>query len=152
MFAEFNYDNFPIINVRLNNIVNEEDFESFLKVWLNLYLQKQDFIFLFDTTNITYAPIFYSIKMCCFIKKLKSDFNYHYLKKSFMLVNNPFINSMLSLIFKLQKPVAPIYIFENKNDVKYLLDNKSTILDDDFLINLSNFTYISPGNSLIPFL
>ena len=50
MFTEFNYDNFPLVYVKLNkNIENDEDLDYFFDNWVKLYEQKKKFTFLFDT-------------------------------------------------------------------------------------------------------
>ena len=44
MFAEYNYDNFPVIFVTFSESINsEEEFDQFLTEWLNLYLNRSDF-------------------------------------------------------------------------------------------------------------
>ena len=144
MFAEYNYDSFPLIYVKLNNVVDDEDFDNFLEEWLNLYIKKNNFIFIFDTTNVCYVPIKYSIRMADFIKNLKNNNSYHYLQKSIIIVNSYFVKNMLNLIFKLQSPVAPVYIIENKDrdKINSLLNNQ----------NIEDVICIIPGKSLIPFL
>lgn len=142
MFAEFNYENFPIVKVILNNIENEEEFDLFLENWLKLYLDCKDFIFVFDTKNVNNIDIKYSIRMCDFIKKLKKDYQYHYLQKSIILVNNNFVKKMLNFIFKLQSPVAPVYLIKNEQDINNILNN----------VNIENIQCIHPGKSFIPFL
>lgn len=144
MFAEYNYDSFPIINVKLNNVQDDDDFDNFLQEWLNLYIKQEDFIFIFDTTNVSQVPIKYSIRMTDFIRNLKNDNSYHYLQKSIIIVNSYFVKNMLSLIFKLQSPIAPVYIVENKDKeyINSLLNNEKN----------SNITCIMPGKSFMPFL
>lgn len=144
MFAEYNYDSFPLIYVKLNNVVDDEDFDNFLEEWLNLYIKKNNFIFIFDTTNVCYVPIKYSIRMADFIKNLKNNNSYHYLQKNIIIVNSYFVKNMLNLIFKLQSPVAPVYIIENKDrdKINSLLNNQ----------NIEDVICIIPGKSLIPFL
>jgi uncharacterized protein YerC len=143
MFATFNYDNFPIIHVNFTNNLNEQSLNEFFKEWLSLYLKSENFIFLFDTRNITEIPnIKYALRMSQFIKKLKRENTYHYLQKSIILINNNKISYLLDFIFNIQKPVAPVYILKT---------------DDTNLINLiqiakfitsekkyKNLTFISP--------
>lgn len=142
MFAEYDIKNFPIVNVKLNNVENDEDFDNFLREWLKLYINKQNFTFVFDTTNVTNVPLKYSVRMTTFIKDLKNNNEIHYLQKSIILVNNSFVKRMLSFIFKIQSPVAPVYITDNKSDIDLLLTNQ--VID--------NVICIMPGNSFIPFL
>ena len=52
--------------------------------------------------------------MALFIKKLKKE-KYHYLKKSIILVNNEMIKNMLDIVFMIQRPVAPVYIWKTVN-------------------------------------
>ena len=144
MFSEYNYDSFPIVKVKLNNVDNDDDFDNFLQNWLNLYIQQRDFTFIFDTTNVLDVPFKYSIRMADFIRKLKRDNSYHYLQKSIIIVNNLFVKRMLNIIFKLQSPVAPVYILESEKQ-EYI----DSILNNE---NIQNITCIMPGISFIPFL
>ena len=81
MFAIFNYENFPIIHVNFTNDINEQSFDDFLKEWITLYLKGENFIFLFDTRNITEIPnIKFALRMSQFIKKIKKENIYHYLQ------------------------------------------------------------------------
>lgn len=138
MFAEFNYDKFPLVYVKLNNIDSEEDFDKFLNDWLNLYIQKKDFTFIFDTTNVNKAPLKYSIKMSQFIKNLKRQPR-QYLQKSIILVNSNFVLKLLKFIFWCQSPIAPVYIINDLNQINLALEG-----------NIENC--IMPGKSILPFL
>ena len=127
MFAEYNYDFFPIIKVKLNNADNDNDFDNFLQSWLNLYIQQKDFTFIFDTTNVSDVPFKYSIRMAEFIRRLKKDNSYHYLQKSIIIVNSVFVKRMLNIIFKIQSPVAPVYILDDEKQeyINSILNNEN---------------------------
>ena len=111
MHAIFDYKKFPIVIVTFgNSIDNIQEFNIFLKQWLNLYYQKKDFIFIFDTRPIEKIPnIKYCILLSLFIKKLKS-YPYQYLKKSYMIINKPKIKNLLDFIFLIQSPVSEIEV------------------------------------------
>ena len=99
MFAEYDYKLFPIVIVNFSkNIENDSDFDNFLKKWLELYKNKRDFIFIFDTTDVGFPLIKYAIRMSMFIKKLRNQTT-HYLKKSFIIVRNNNVLRLLSFIF-----------------------------------------------------
>ena len=50
MFSEFFYDRFPKVCVKFNGVIeNEEDFNQFLRRWIELYDNKREFTFIFDT-------------------------------------------------------------------------------------------------------
>ena len=115
MFAEYNYDKFPYVRVNFNKTIeNNEDFDKFLAGWIELYNQKQNFIFIFDTTNVGFVNPIYCFKMAMFIHNLKQR-EIQYLQKSYIIVASDVVEKLLELIFFLQKPVAPVHIIKNRN-------------------------------------
>ena len=142
MFAEFNYDLYEkdsIVKIKMNNSIQDDnDFNSFLESWLQLYYLEKDFIFIFDTSNVGYIPIKYSLKMSAFIKNLKRR-DYQYLQKSIILVNNNIVKRMLDLIFYIQPPVAPVYIINNETHIELILKNEIP----------ENIITIFPGKSFL---
>ena len=159
MFAEFNYNNFPIVFVTFSeNINSENEFDQFLNEWLILYHNRQDFSYIFDTRNMKNISPKYAIKMTLFIKNLRKE-PYHYLQKSLILVNDKHIKRLLDFVFTLQSPVAPVYLWHiNSNDS----ENINEEYDKQYLINTLNsinrldlkddMIYIKANSSLIPFL
>ena len=151
MFANYNYDNFPVIFVEFSeNINSETEFDQFLSEWLILYHNRRDFSFIFDTRNMKNISIKYAIKMTLFIKNLRKQ-PYHYLQKSLIIVNDKNIKRLLDFVFTLQSPVAPVYLWHinEEYDKQYLIDTLNSISR----INLkSDMIYIKPNSSLIPFL
>ena len=156
MFAEFNYDNFPIVFVTFSeNINSENEFDQFLNEWLILYHNHKDFSFIFDTRNMKNINIKYAIKMTLFIKNLRKE-PYHYLQKSLILVNDKSIKRLLDFVFTLQSPVAPVYLWHNENEnineeygKEYLIETLNTINRVDLK---ENMIYIKANSSLISFL
>lgn len=113
MFANFDYSYFPYVIVKLNKTIkDEEDFNYLLDKWTELYEKKENFIFVFDTTNVGCPPIKYCFKLSNFIKKLKKR-KEQYLKKSIIIVKSKIVKYLLEFIFKLQGPVADVYIISN---------------------------------------
>jgi|TARA_Y100000816_G_scaffold16274_1_gene10698 hypothetical protein len=122
MFANYNYNDFPIVKVDLSgNIENNEDFLNFTNQWLQLYNKKQEFEFIFDTYNCGLINPKYCLYTALFIKKIKQE-KIQYLKKSIIYVYNKYIFHLLKIIFYIEKPVAPIDIIFND-----LLNNSTTI-------------------------
>ena len=159
MFANYNYDNFPVVFVNFSeNINSETEFDQFLNEWLLLYHNRRYFSFIFDTRNMKNISIKYAIKMTLFIKNLRKQ-PYHYLQKSLILVNDKHIKRLLDFVFTLQSPVAPVYLWhinsinsENINeeyDKEYLINTLNTI---NRLELKDNMIYIKANSSLIPFL
>ena len=116
MFAEYNYDNFPYVKVKFNETIQDDkDFKNFLLQWVNLYNQKEKFIFIFDTTNVGFVNPKYCFQMALFIYNLKTK-EVQYLRKSYIIVTSKIVQNLLEIIFFLQKPVAPVYLIKEKKD------------------------------------
>tara|TARA_E500000178_G_C16756827_1_gene632902 strand:+ start:253 stop:714 length:462 start_codon:yes stop_codon:yes gene_type:complete len=153
MFANYNYDNFPVVFVEFSECINSEtEFDEFLNEWLLLYHNRIDFSFIFDTRNMKNISIKYAIKMTLFIKNLRKQ-SYHYLQKSLILVNDKSIKRLLDFVFTLQSPVAPVYLWLSENNSE---QNKEYLINTLNAINRTNLKddmiYIKPNSSLIPFL
>lgn len=170
MFAEYDYKLFPIVIVNFSkNIENDSDFDNFLKKWLELYKNKRDFIFIFDTTNVGFPPIKYAIRMSMFIKKLRNQTT-HYLKKSFIIVRNNNVLRLLNFIFYLQPPVATVYLTkESKEKIISCInlntenitdsnkdnniDHKNNTFSNSYITKyLKILSIIKPDKPLLPFL
>ena len=110
MFSEFFYDRFPKVYVKFNGVIeNEEDFNQFLRRWIELYDNKREFTFIFDTREMGMMGVKYCKKMADFIKSIKKR-DIQYLQRSIIIVKNTYIKWLLWMIFKLESPVAPVYI------------------------------------------
>ena len=58
MFATYDLTLFPTVIVRFNgNIKTDNDFDSFTQSWLDLYTNKQDYSFIFDTYSFAISEI-----------------------------------------------------------------------------------------------
>ena len=130
MFAIYDYSRYEsetIVKVTLSShIKNDMDFDIFLFKWLELYNNKRPFIFIFDTSNVGYIPLKYSLRMSAFIKKLKKQ-ECQYLQKSIILVNSNIVKYMLDFIFMIQPPVAPVYITNNDKEINSIINNIDSI-------------------------
>ena len=141
MFAKFIYEMFPVVVVKFSrDIENAEDFDLFLKKWIELYENKKEFIFVFDTTEVGYPSIKYCVRMSMFIKKLRKE-KIQYLKRSIIIVKNNRVKNLLNFTFYLQPPVAIVYLTK---------DTLSKVLANIYNINIDKTIY--PGKPVIPFL
>ena len=141
MWANYDYSQFPIVKVIFNeNIESEEDFNLFLKKWVLLYEDKKDFKFIFDVSKVSSFQMSYVFTMRKFIKKIK-QFPHQYLQQSLIIVSNKYVKYLLSLVFSVQKPVAPVYIY-NKTD-KEPTDYDS-LLNDIENNRLDKFKIVKP--------
>ena len=87
MWAQYSEIGFPIVQVQMKGkIKNDEDFYDFTNGWLEYYKKKQDFVFVFDTTDVGFVNTKYAFKMANFVKELKKQ-EIQYLKHS-IIVNH----------------------------------------------------------------
>lgn len=113
---------FPLVIIKFKDTIKtDEELENFFKLWMDLYKDKKDFIFLFDTTDLGFVNISYCYKLKKKIDEIKKE-KEHFLKKSIILVSNVYIKHLLNLIFNITTPVATVYIY-NKNN-KDIVNNK----------------------------
>ena len=117
MFADFDYKDYPIVKVTLNNTIeNDNDFNDFTNKWELLNNYKKNYELIFDTKNCGYISIKYCIFMAFFIKKLKKQ-KIKYLQKSKIFVFNNYILNLLKFIFYFETPIAPVeIIYKNNKD------------------------------------
>jgi len=144
MFATFDDTAFPLIRVRLGSIFDDDDFFIFLKKWESYDSKYENYTFVFDTTNVGYIPIKYAYKMSIFISELKQRKAIHnnvYLERSIIIASSWYVRGLLHLIFSMQKPVAPVYMIDDKTRVQQLLEN--LCLDAGFY--KSNVVRFLPG-------
>lgn len=136
MFAQYDYNEFPIVNVYFSSTVeNVQDFNNFTDEWYNLYRRGDPFKFIFHTEGVKNVPIKYSFMMSKFIKKLKKE-EIQYLQMSIIFVSTKLVKSLLGIIFFFQSPVAPVYIvYSNIMDKdKYINDIDNNIIDKNVSI------------------
>ena len=115
-FANYNYDNYPIVNVDFSGSINNDiEFKNFINEWTQLYEKNQDFEFIFNTKDIGYVNVKYCMYIALFIKSLKKR-PIQYLKKSTIHVYNDYIYKLLSTVFTIQNPVAQVEIILYKNN------------------------------------
>lgn len=152
MFSNFNLDLFPIVIVVFKGIiVNDDDFDSFLNSWLQIYNQQRKFIFIFDTTELEIPTVKYCLKMSIFISKIRK-LPKQYLQKSLIIINHSYIKYMIDLMFSLQPPVAMVYI--TQESLKEIT-KKVTVQNDIFNYNFEDIEILKkfyPKKPFLPFL
>ncbi len=141
MFSEWNMLEFPLVRVKINATITQEEFEDFKQNWENCYIHREMFTLLFDTTNVGMLPIKYCFRTAAFIKKLKKkSTEEQFLQKSIIYVSNNTVLTLLKIIFYLTPPIAPVYFIKN-NDDQYIQEVLDIIDNNDPLPkNISKIT------------
>lgn len=115
MWARYNYDNFPTVNVTISGVIeNDDDFSQFIQEWLTLFTKGDDFNFYFDTLNCGLINLKYALWMAIWIKRFKWN-RYKNLKFSKILVSHSSVLYLLRLIFYIERPIAPVEVIYKKN-------------------------------------
>ena len=121
MFATFDKKELPLIRIKLSNTIRSgEEFEAFTSEWKACDVMRKQYTFMFDTLEVGFVNIKYAFKMAQFIQTLKTDIANVYLEKSIIICKHSYIRYMLSFIFNLQKPVAPVYIVDSREKAEAL--------------------------------
>jgi len=116
MFANYDLSQFPRVCVNFTNQIDDRGFENFLNTWKQLYRDKRDFNFIFDTRDMGYIPIKYCLQMALFIYRLKREPR-QYLTYSRIIVDNIYIHNLLYIVFNIQKPVSPVDIVDSYGEL-----------------------------------
>ena len=138
MWAEYNYASYPIVEVNMKGVIkSEQEFEDFLNNWRDLYREKRDFVFIFDTREVGWVNPRYSFKMASFISELKKQ-DKQYLKRSSIIVDSLWIKSLLRLIFAIQSPVCPIdyHSSEATIDIEMLMEEANKDINNGLVFGL----------------
>ena len=111
MFAKYDLNKWPMVYITMvGNIKSYLEYNEFTTTWLNLYDKSEPFTMLFDATNFGEVSIFYAIKMAMFIKKIKRK-SPQYLQKSIIMLQSNWLKHLINLMFFIESPVAPVYVY-----------------------------------------
>lgn len=111
MFATFDNREFPLIHIKLSNTIrSDEEFELFTTEWKSYDNMRKPYSFIFDSNDVGFVNIKYAVKMAQFIQTLKTNKDNVYLEKSIIVCSRTYVHYMITCIFYLQKPIAPVYI------------------------------------------
>jgi len=131
---EFEY---PYVYITFNheNITDDHSVELFCQTWLNISNDKKPYIIIFDALRIQYVKPSFIFKIVNFMKKLRKQ-EPQYLQYSIIIINNAFIRGLMKMVFRIQKPVAPIYLCKSSDELLEMHNKihnniiKSEILND----------------------
>ena len=143
MFYEYDKSSFPLVKVNIVGIPTNEEFDNFLREWLQLYEEQKDFSFLFDIRELGNVSLKYCVKMSLFIYKLRKK-EYQYLQKSVIILNDNRVKRLVDFIFAIQPPVADVFILMNQTDSLKDLEHFSNTINRTNLDEFGNVVFIEP--------
>ena len=136
MWSNYYFNESNLVKVNFSgNIANTNDFNNFINQWKDLYSEKREFSFIFDTINTSFVNPYYSYLMASFIKELKKETK-QYLNFSVIIVKNYAIRVLLNIIFAMQKPVAPVFLINNNDDNNEVINEILNVTSEDELKTL----------------
>ena len=110
-FYKIDDTQFPIIKIKLEGNVTTKYLNEFFDIWLSFYKKEKNFYLLFDICDVNNPSIKNGFQLAKFIKKIKQK-KPQYLKKSILILNNNYIlRKIMSLVFKITPPAAPLFLY-----------------------------------------
>ena len=116
----FDTTTFPNINVTINSMNNDKEYDLFINKWKELYdTYNKNFNLFIDTKNLTLnnVSLLNAYKIPVFINYLKKN-KPKFLIKTIIYVYSKSILNIFKMIFKIQKPISNVYIILNTEDIK----------------------------------
>lgn len=129
MFAKYNLSKWPLVYIDMvGDIKTYVDYKQFTSTWMGLYDKLEPFTMLFDATNFGDVSVFYAIKMAMFIKKIKRK-RPQYLQKSIIMLESKWLKHLVGLMFFIETPAAPVYVYYTDEHGKKTLDELVDLLE-----------------------
>ena len=114
MFVQIDKSQLPLIKVKFGNQINNiEELNPFFDIWYQMYDEKTHFSFLIDTQQCGKIPLKYSYEISKRISKIKK-LKTHYIDRTIVIIKSKWIKKLMCLLFKIVKPVAPVYIVKDE--------------------------------------
>jgi len=129
MFAKYNLNKWPLVYIDMvGDIKTYVDYKQFTSTWMGLYDKLEPFTMLFDATKFGDVSVFYAIKMAMFIKKIKRK-RPQYLQKSIIMLESKWLKHLVGLMFFIETPAAPVYVYYTDEHGKKTLDELVDLLE-----------------------
>ena len=104
-------------------------FNKVVKDWESFYLNDkiESFVLIFNTKTLpTNIGLNYVFKMVSYVNKIKKmkkfNKNYNKLSGTVIYVENKNLRNLINILFKLSKPLSNVYLVENINDLKTMVE------------------------------
>jgi hypothetical protein len=112
---EFEY---PYVYITFNheNIVDDKNLDIFFQTWLDIYKEQKPYIIIFDGTMVNYTKPSFIFKFAKFMKKLRKQ-EPQYLQYSIIIIDNSLMRGIMNMVFRIQKPVAPVYMCKTADEL-----------------------------------
>ena len=106
---------------------------------------KKNYYLCIDTRQTGIINIKYAFKITEFISYIKKNavklFEQQWLQNSIILIDSKIIMNLFNIIFNITSPIAPIYLVNSINDMKFIDEICKQYNSND--INLNKFTQIN---------
>ena len=106
-----------VISIKIHDKGKKKDGErlkDFLNMWNKKYNEKKHFSFLLDGTSVLSPSAKDCYKVIKFIREMKKR-NFQYLNYTIIIINNYSTRNFLFYMFKMQSPVAPVFLVKDEN-------------------------------------
>ena len=119
----FNLDNWPIVYVKNNNtILNDEVLEEYQKDFLKILIKcknnKEKVILLIDIYNKSNVQMNYMSKISEFHRRTE-EYNKKYIDHVYILCESKFLKNMISMFITTENPIAPCNIIRSLSKLRH---------------------------------
>lgn len=111
----------PLFKIKFGKMDDKSEFEKFKEFWKKLHEKTDRYMLMFDTLDMPVLEVSYCYQMAKFIKMLKKD-ERKPLKYSIIIVKNSIIRGLLNIIFKIQRPIATVYLVKDQDEANDTLE------------------------------
>ena len=125
MFFSVDGNENPLFKIKFGKMEDKSEFEKFKEFWKRLHQKMDTYMLMFDTLDMPILDVSYCYQMAKFIKILKQD-ERKPLKYSVIIIKSSIIRGLLNIIFKLQRPIATVYLVKDHEEAKTTLEKVRT--------------------------
>lgn len=115
---EFEYP-YVYITFTEHRIEDDANLENFFSLWLSISNEKKPYIIVFDGNKVDYAKPTFIFRFAKFMKSLRKQ-EPQYLQYSIIIINNSLMRGLMNMVFRLQPPVAPVYMCNSPDELEEL--------------------------------
>jgi hypothetical protein len=147
IFAQFDTKKLPLVNVKTYKNIDKSSYSKFIEDWQNIYKEKKYYYLIIDTSSTGLINIKYALKVSRFIKNLRNNghkiYGNQWLQFSIFIVKNKFVMNLLNIIFRITRPIAPVYIVNDFSTKNYILENLEQYDLENYSKNIAIFKSIN---------
>jgi uncharacterized UBP type Zn finger protein len=111
---------YTIVKFKGTKTITDNEFNTFLSLLDRYFVNKMKIALLVDASECTYVPVKASFMLSSWMKKNKENI-INYMTGSAVVFNSDLVTKLVTMAFKIQKPVKPNLITKNADAAQKFL-------------------------------